>query len=211
MKLYGSTRSPYSRKVMIAVHELHLFERIEFKAVTASQTQADEELVRIHPLGQIPALLLETGQVLHDSLTICEYLDSLGAERRLIPIDGAKRWEVLCRHAVGHGMIETLIKLFAERKRAADPLHPLYVQAFTNKFLRVLPTLDATVRPPSEPFDLGDIAIACALSYADFRFPDCDWRAGHKALSGYYDRITERPSMRVTALNGEGTRTMYPS
>jgi glutathione S-transferase len=198
MQLYGSTRSPFSRKALVAVHELHLVDRIEFVPVVVSQTQTDPILEKIHPLGQIPVLVLDDGRVLHDSFVVCEYLDRF-AGGSLVPAQGEARWEVLARHSFGQALLETLVKLFAERKRTSDPLQPQYVAAFTAKVFRVLPTLDAHYGATPDSFDLGDIAIACALSYADFRFPQHDWRAGHGALAAFYATATARPSMRATA------------
>ena len=34
------------------------------------------------------------------------------------------------------------------------------------------------------PFGIGHVAIGCALSYIDFRFPDLDWRARPSADRG---------------------------
>jgi glutathione S-transferase len=205
VRLYGSTRSPFARKVLVAARELELFDRIEFTAVVVSQTQQDTELVRVHPLGQIPALLLDDGRVIHDSLVICEYLDRLAAGG-LVPAMGDERWDVLSKHALGQGLLETLVKLFAERKRA-DPLQQLYVEAFVAKFFRVLPMLDAHYRRVADSFDVGDIAVSCALSYADFRFPQHDWRHGHPALAAYYEKVAQRPSMRATRFTDDHTPT----
>jgi glutathione S-transferase len=192
--------------VLVAARELDLFDRIEFTAVVVSQTQHDAELMRVHPLGQIPALLLDDGRVIHDSLVICEYLDRLAAGG-LVPAMGDVRWDVLSKHAVGQGLLETLVKLFAERKRASDPLQQLYVEAFAAKFFRVLPMLDAQYRRVADSFDVGDIAVSCALSYADFRFPQHDWRHGHPSLAAYYEKVAQRPSMRATAFTDDRTPT----
>jgi glutathione S-transferase len=204
VKLYGSTRSPFSRKALVAVRELGLIDRIEFKPVVVSQTETDDELARIHPLGQIPALLLDDGRVIHDSFVICEYLDRLVAGG-LVPAGGDARWEVLSRHALGQALLETLVKLFGERRRASDPLQPAYVEAFSRKFFRGLAPLDAHYRSATHSFDVGDIAVGCVLSYADFRFPQQAWRSGHPSLAAYYAQIAERPSMRATCLTGEPT------
>jgi glutathione S-transferase len=209
MKLYGSTRSPFSRKALVAVHELGLIDRIEFRPVVVSQTHTDDELARIHPLGQIPVLLLDDGRVIHDSFVICEYLDRLVAGS-LIPAGGDARWDVLSKHALAQGLLETLVKLFGERKRASDPLQPVYVEAFCRKFFRGLPALDAHYRSVTHSFDVGDIAVGCALSYADFRFPQHDWRSAHPALAAYYTQIAERPSMRATRLTGATTMLQAP-
>lgn len=210
MKLYGSTRSPYTRKVLIAAHELGIAGAIALRPVVASLTRSDPELMRIHPLGQIPALVLADGRVVHDSLVICEYLDALHGPYRLLPQAGQARWEVLSRHALGQALLETLVRLFSERKRTGDPLQPSYVDAAVRRFRRTLPALEEysrarAARPQPASFDLGDICLGCALSYADFRFPEQDWRAGHPALATYFAEISARPALRANALEGEGT------
>jgi glutathione S-transferase len=206
MKLYGSTRSPFTRKVLVAARELELLERLEFIPVVVSQTQTDPKLVQVHPLGQIPALLLDDRRLIHDSLVICEFLDRL-AGGALVPTGGDARWDVLSKHALGQGLLETLVKLFGERKRVADPLQPIYSEAFTRKFFRALPTLDAQYRRQTNSFDLGDISVCCALSYADFRFPQQDWRQAHPSLAVYYEKVAQRPSMQATRFVGDPTPT----
>jgi glutathione S-transferase len=194
MQLFGSTRSPFNRKVMIAVHELGLQASVRLQPVNVSLTTTDPELSKVHPLGQIPALLL-------DSLVICEYLDALKGAHRLVP-RGEARWAVLSRHATGQALLETLVRLFSERRRTEDPAHPTYVGAFIAKFHRTLPSLEAQSQARAaqpDSFDLGDIAVGCALAYADFRFPALDWRSGHPALTAHYERICARPSMLATA------------
>jgi len=47
-------------------------------------------------------------------------------------------------------------------------------------------------------FDLGLIAIGCALSYMDYRFPDIAWRDGHPALAAWHARFAARPSVMRT-------------
>ena len=207
MRLYGSQRSPFVRKVLIAVEELGLADQIVFVPVIVSSTQADEALVRLNPLGEAPTLVTDDGTPIHDSLVICEFLDDHAGGQRLIPASGPARWNALTRHAVGNGMIETLVKLFAERKRTGDPRHPIYVEALTRKFRQTLPALEAQCAArPARPFDLGDIALGCALAYADFRFAELNWREGHPALARHYAAIAARPSVRAHALSGEGTK-----
>ena len=44
------------------------------------------------------------------------------------------------------------------------------------------------------PFSIGSVAIACALGYMDFRFPDIDWRASYPNLARLYEKLAQRPS-----------------
>ena len=48
------------------------------------------------------------------------------------------------------------------------------------------------------PLDIGQIAVACALGYLDFRHDDRGWRTGRPALAAWAARFAERPSMQDT-------------
>lgn len=52
-KLYSSPRSPFVRKVMIAVHELGLQDMIERQDVTTTPMNPAPELLPANPLGMI--------------------------------------------------------------------------------------------------------------------------------------------------------------
>jgi glutathione S-transferase len=45
---------------------------------------------------------------------------------------------------------------------------------------------------------IGEIAVACALGYIDFRLPDLDWKGSRPKLSAWYARFREYPSMKAT-------------
>jgi glutathione S-transferase len=45
---------------------------------------------------------------------------------------------------------------------------------------------------------IGEIIIACALGYRDFRYADDDWRAGRPALTDWFETIMQRESMQQT-------------
>jgi glutathione S-transferase len=47
-------------------------------------------------------------------------------------------------------------------------------------------------------FDIGQIAIGCALSYLDFRFADQDWREGRPGLARWHAGFAARPSVEAT-------------
>ena len=46
---------------------------------------------------------------------------------------------------------------------------------------------------------IGEISVACALGYIDFRLPDLDWKGSRPKLAGWYARFCEYPSMKATA------------
>ena len=47
-------------------------------------------------------------------------------------------------------------------------------------------------------FDIGHIAIGCALSYLDFRFADQDWRKDNPRLAIWHAVFAARPSVQAT-------------
>jgi glutathione S-transferase len=52
--------------------------------------------------------------------------------------------------------------------------------------------------PAGDRFDLGDITLACALGYLDFRLPEIAWRRAHPGVGAWLDSVSRRPSMQVT-------------
>src|ERR671921_770768 len=90
--LRSSPASPFGRKVKIAASLLGLKDRIEI--VEADTMNPQDTLRQQNPLGKIPALVLENGEVLYDSRVIVEYLDHLAGGGRIIP-NGMERFTVL--------------------------------------------------------------------------------------------------------------------
>src|SRR5258708_26750055 len=105
MTLHWSPRSPYVRKVMIAVHEMALTDRIRTVRTIVGGTTPHAELMKINPLGKIPTLELEDGTVIYDSPVIIEYLDTLHTGAKLYPSAWPQRLTALPRHALGRGMV----------------------------------------------------------------------------------------------------------
>src|SRR5258705_11343896 len=88
MLLVGQYDSPFVRRVAIS---LHVF-GIAFERNTKSVFADADEMRRINPLGRIPSLVLDDGEVIIDSAAILDYLDGLvGAERALLPPHGPAR------------------------------------------------------------------------------------------------------------------------
>ena len=48
------------------------------------------------------------------------------------------------------------------------------------------------------PLTIGQIAVACALGWFDFRYGHVDWRKSRPKLSAFAKTFSERPSMKAT-------------
>lgn len=200
MKLYWSSRSPFVRKVMVVAHEAGLSGRIErIPVVVAMTNPPTPEVMKHNPLNKIPTLLTDDGQVLFESVVVCEYLDSLHAGEKLFPADSARRWKALRWHALGSGMLEALLLWRSESRRPQGMQLPVVIEAFAEKIRCSLDLLDGEAALlAADRFGIGHVGVGCALAYADFRFPELEWRRGRPGLSDLYAALAARPSMRAT-------------
>ncbi len=200
MKLYNSPLSPFARKCRIVALELGLADRLELVAQSVSPVTPDAKYLQsANPLGKIPALLLDDGRALFDSHVICEYLCALAGDTRLVPA-GDARWDVLTRQALASGMTDAIILVRYETALRPEALRWAdWTAGQTGKFDAGLAQFEATAAKLDAPLDLAQIALACALAYADARFPDLDWRARAPAVARWHAEIERRPHFVATA------------
>jgi len=197
MQLHWSSRSPFVRKVMVVAHEAGLADRIARVPTVVALTRLDQSLLPRNPLGKIPTLVLEDGTTLFDSVVICEYLDGLGGAPRLFPAAGPARIEALRRHALGNGAMDFLLLWRGELART--PPDQRILDGFAAKLDAVLAAFEADVPALSAaPFGIGQVAIGCALSYLDFRWPEAGWREARPALAAWHAGFRARPSVKAT-------------
>ncbi|NII72385.1 glutathione S-transferase [Dyella sp. SG562] len=200
MKLLYQTHSPYARKVLVAAHETGLAGQLDVIHHETSPTRRNEAVYAVNPLGKVPVLLLDDGEVLFDSGVICEYLDGLHGGPKLIPMQTAARYGVLRMQALAQGIADAGIAARWDIERRPEALRwPVLVDAYRGK---IAATCDYLEREIDEgAVDLGTIALATALSWIEFR-EVYDFRAGRPRLAAWYERFSSRPSMQATALSG---------
>lgn len=207
MKLHWSPRSPYVRKVMACAIELGLAGRLEKVRTVVAMTKPHLELMRENPLGRLPTLVTDEGMVLFDSVVICEYLDGLAAgngNARLFPPAGPARIQALRWHALGDGMLDTCILWRNERDKPVERQTPDWLGNFEMKARNALDFLEGEAAAlDGAPLGIGQITIGCALGYLDFRFTDIHWRESRPAITAWYARFAERPSMKETQPNAD--------
>lgn len=199
MKLHWSPRSPYVRKVMLAAHELGLQDRIERQRTIVAMASCNLHIRADNPLNKIPTLVLNDGLAIFDSLVICEYLDGLAGGGKIMPPSGRSRLEALRMHALGSGLIDILILARNERDRPETQRSPAHMQAFADKRRATLARLENEVSWLREaPFGVGQIAVGCALGYADFRFAAEPWREAYPELAIWNAEFEARESAHAT-------------
>jgi glutathione S-transferase len=199
VKLYWSPRSPFVRKVMVFAHEAGVAARMETVKTLVSSDAANRDLMKVNPLGKIPTLVTDDGQVLFDSYVICEYLDSLHRGAKLIPQAPAARWQALRWHALGDNLLDNALLWRNERLRRQAQQSKEILAAYEAKTRSALDALDGEAAAlGATTAGIGHVAIAVALGYLDFRFPDLGWRDGRPKVAAWHAAFAQRPSFRNT-------------
>ncbi|HZH52898.1 MAG TPA: glutathione S-transferase N-terminal domain-containing protein [Microvirga sp.] len=179
LTLRTSPASPFGRKVKIAASLLGLTDRIEI--VEADTMNPGDTLRQQNPLGKIPALVLENGEVLYDSRVIVEYLDHLAGGGKVVP-SGWDRFVALRQQALADGIMDAaLLQVYEGRWRAEDRREAKWVEHQAGKVQRGLDYAEAHLTAPAPSLHVGHIALACALGYLDLRMGG-SWRESYPKL-----------------------------
>lgn len=198
MKLYITIPSPYARKCRIVAREKGLADRVEEVVVDLYGTAP--ELAACNPLDQVPALIAADGLPITDSPLICEYLDDLGADPRLLPAPGPERLAVRRIETLADGAMEMGVKWVLEKRRPEHERSPAWIERWRDRLGRSFDALEAADLS-ADRLDLGVIAAGCILTWTDFRHPEYDWRAGRPRLTALQAALEARPSFAATRPN----------
>jgi glutathione S-transferase len=105
------------------------------------------------------------------------------------------RWKALGLQALGDGLADATVTwvLLGREEQVPEKARARQMETI----LSALAALEK-VKFAKDP-TIGEISVACALGYMEFRLTDLDWRPIHPNLSGWYARFCEYPSMKGTA------------
>ena len=193
MKLIGSKTSPYVRKVRVLLAE----KNAPFEFVEENAWAADTKVPLYNPLNKVPALVLDGGEAIYDSVVIAEYLDTLPGPR-LIPADPLARARVRRDEALGDGICDAGITMRLERQRDPARQDPDWIARQKSKVEAGIAAASRSVAARAGAgITLGDIAMACALLWVEFRMPEMRWR-DDAVLARWAAELEKRPSFAAT-------------
>ena len=165
-----------------------------FQVVAASPLGGEDRINAANPLGKIPALeRATTAPTLYDSRVVTRFLDAR-YKAGLYP--DSRIWEVLTLEATADGIMDAAVGIIlrtplSPRKRSSSS--PGSTGNGPRSPARSTPLERQWMSHLSGPRDMGQIGVACALGYLDFRHGDRDWRAGRPALAGWYGTFARAP------------------
>ncbi|HJS32039.1 MAG TPA: glutathione S-transferase family protein [Alphaproteobacteria bacterium] len=198
--LYHLWLSPHSRKVRFALKEKSL----PFDMKVEKVWERRPDFLALNPAGTVPVLVDDDGTVVADSGVICEYIEEVYPERRLIDGSPAERAEIrrlvawfdlkFGREVTDNLVGEKMMKRFLGRGEPNSAAiraghfniqyHLDYIGYLTER-RRYL---------AGEQFSLADIAAAAHLSTVDY-VGDVPWDA-YPPAKDWYARIKSRPGFR---------------
>ena len=205
MILRSSPASPFVRKVRIAISLLGFDNKISVEPADTNNTS--DALRRQNPLGKIPVLIAEDGAAYYDSRVILEFLDELAGGGRIVPREARARLAALRLQALSDGILDaSILAVYEARWRASEHHEQKWLDHQAGKVTRALAVLESN--PPALDAasaglpNVGQIALACALGYRDFRF-GAGWRADHPRVVGWLDDFAARvPAFAATKPSG---------
>ncbi len=196
MVLWTSPASPYARLIMMVAHELDAMADLDCREVTP-ETILDA-VSPANALAQIPTLVLADGSAVYDSRTILFCLDDRYGPR-LIPRKPGTHAAAMTRFALASGLVDAA-NLRRNLERQPEGQRPDgMIDKLAKRVGRALDALEAAHGAFGDAFQADQIAAVMALGYLDFRFSQEDWRSSRPALAGWYDNVSNRPSVAATA------------
>ena len=197
MQLLISPASPFVRKARVVLRELDLLGKVEEVTVSTTPLASSADVIAANPLGKIPALRRPDGRSIYDSRVITRFLDNL-AQADLYPTE--QLWDILTLEATADAMMDAAVSMTYEaRLRPAEKQSRDWIEAQWSKIDRALTALDTDWSDMLDgPLNMGQIAVACALSYLDLRHDGRSWRNGRNTLATWHAQFSQRPSMVAT-------------
>lgn len=195
MILIGQYDSSFVRRVAIAMRLYNLpFEHRPWSVF------GDAEKIRpLNPLGRVPTLVLDNGEVLVESHSIIDYLDSLmPPEARLFPQEQPHRHRAMKIASLATGLADRGVSLFYQVSINPNPSSAL-AKRLTSQMVGVLEALEVDLSKKKTPCWFGDrighadIAVAAALRHQSEGHPQIVKLQNYPALTAFCARLEALP------------------
>jgi glutathione S-transferase len=196
MILVGQYDSPFVRRVAISLRLLGF----AYDHDTRSVFGDFDSMRQTNPLGRIPSLVLDSGEVLIDSIAILDWLDeTVGPANALLPRSGPERRQALQRIALAIGAVDKAGASAYERIiRPPAYRWPDWIRRCRTQAAGAVAALGAMSWPEDAPLDQAQITTACMLRYLQMTDPELLGRGRYPALDALSARCEARPEFQAT-------------
>jgi glutathione S-transferase len=175
---------------------------IAYQHDTRSVFSDFESMRKTNPLGRIPSLILDDGEVLIDSAAILDWIDeTVGPERALLPKAGAERREALRRIALANGAVDKIGggRNYETMIRPSRYRWPEWIARTTTQGIGALEALNALEWPERARLDQAEITAGCAIDYVKVTAPELASKGRFAVLDALWTRLAARPEFIATS------------
>lgn len=200
MKLFDNGFAPNTRRVRMFLAEKGIEVDRQEIDLGKGEHKTPEYIAQV-PSGKVPALLLDDGTVIEESVAICRYFEALQPEPNLMGADPKEQaliemWSrktefevfltmAMCfrhTHKFAKGLERQCFPEFGEYQRAfaLEGLARLDQHLATHDFIA------------ADRFSIADITVFCGLEF--FKLADFGIAGDQANLQRWYDSVKARPS-----------------
>lgn len=203
MKLYDSGRAPNPRRTRIFLAEKGISLPTQQVDMMAMQHKTPE-YTAINPLQRMPALELDDGTIITESIAICRYFEAVQPEPPLFGV-GAKEialvemWNRRCELNLLFGVAHIFRHTHPAMKDLEVPQVPDWAEANKPRVADSLSILDAQLKSNTfvagGRFSVADITALCAIDFmkpAKIPMPE-----GLDNLKRWHAEVSARPSTKA--------------
>ncbi len=197
MKLIGSYTSPFVRKISVILLE----KGITFEFVNELPYNAENGVSQYNPLGKVPALVTDNGEVWYDSPLIAEYLELLDISPEMLPREPQASLKMRQIEALADGIMDAALVSVREQARPVAQQSETELLRQREKISRGLDALEGYVTDgtlQAEPLNVANIAVACAIGYINFRRVSPGWCVDRPGLIKLVETLFQRESFART-------------
>jgi len=200
-QLYYSVRSPFARRIRVALSRL----AIDFETKEINVFEPTEEFLKANPLGTVPVLVIGEGSEqmsLPDSATILEYLHD-GYGQKIWPADLPTRTAVRAASTLAQGLMSETCRWFLVTEA------PLPSEDWVQEHLE---NIDRTLGVISSgsvkklPWKVSDFQLTqagydlfIALEYMHLRLKGFDWVTKYPELAKFVELHRNRQDLMGSA------------
>ena len=198
MKLYNMALSNFATKSRIAIYE----KGINVELVDPPGGAGSADYKKINPLGKVPALVLDNGQLIAESELINEYLEDKYPEKPLLPKDAEGRAKVRAFTRFHDLYLEPPMravfpKLFGQE--LDDKFIQEKIADVNNRLDQLNPMLSASGPwATGSTFTLADCALAPTMFFLTTFLPQFGSKLpteGRPNVAGWWERVQKQPSV----------------
>jgi glutathione S-transferase len=166
VKLFGTTTSPFVRRVRVVAAEVG--EPVEL--INTAVPDGDAALRRVSPIAKVPVAVID-GRTLFDSRVI---IDRLTVTRGFGGLEPAKdRWREANLLSAIDGALESVVQVFYLRRDGLDVERISFAAVQLDRARTIFDWLGGELVSPGRGFsdglDVATLSLVCAMDWMDFR------------------------------------------